>query len=506
MIRSFLVTSILASTLATGAVLGAERYELVLSGGLVMDPESGLQAPRNVGVRAGKIVAISESDLIGQRTIDVRGKVVAPGFIDLHSHGQNLLGGRVQAFDGVTTALENEIGQFPVAAAYADAAAPGRAIHYGYSVAWDLVRASVLAGAGPDGTLPGRAAAREKAASSVARAATTQERSEILTLLERGLDDGALGIGLALGYVPGATPEEVHEVSELAARRGVTVFTHLRSGVSDFSATEEVIANAATTGAHWHIMHVYWDSEEQLDLLARALRAGLTITPDTKGWLSGSTFLGAPFLSAAALQASGGTPHDLLYYGRRIESFDELEQLRARDPGALIIALEPNDDIVDTHRREETARRLRTPGWVLASDTMPWMTPQSQLVPATAWPLPRTAWAHPRSAATYTRVLQTYVREWRLASLMDVLRAGSLNPARELEQSVAQFRDKGRLKIGADADLIVFDPERVTAVATVEQPAALSVGMEYVLVGGTLLIDKGRLNTRALPGQAIRRH
>jgi len=505
MIKPSLIVLALASILEIGAASSAERYDLVLRGGLLMDPESGLQAPRDLGVRDGKIAAISAISLEGERVIDARGKVVAPGFIDVHSHGQNLLGGRVQAFDGVTTALESEIGQFPVKAAYDDAAASGRAIHYGYTVAWDLARASVLAGASPDGTLPGRAAAREKAAQSLGRAATVEERARILKLLERGVDEGAVGIGFALGYVPGTTSEEAHDVSVLAAEKGITVFVHMRSGISDFAATEEVIANAATTGAHWHIMHVYWDSDEQISMLERAMRSGLPITPDTKGWLSSSTFLGAPFLSATALKASGDSPNDILYYGRRIASFEELEQLRARDPGALIIALEARDDTVDIHKREETARRLKAPGWVLASDTMPWTTPQSQLVPATSWPLPPTAWAHPRSAATYSRVIEKYVREWKLVSLMDVIRAGSLNPARELEQSVPQFRDKGRLRVGADADIIVFDPERVAAVATVEQPAALSTGMDYVLVGGTPLIEKGRLNTTVFPGKAIRR-
>ncbi|MBS0417016.1 MAG: amidohydrolase family protein [Proteobacteria bacterium] len=503
--KSFLVALALAGSLMAGDGRGAQRYDVVLRGGLVMDPESGLQAPRNLGLRAGKVAAISEAPLTGDRVIDVRGRVVAPGFVDVHSHAQSLLGGRVQAFDGVTTAIESEIGQFPVAAAYTDALTPGRAIHYGYTVAWDLIRDSVLGGASPDGTLRGRAASRAKAAQTIGRAATPEERQKILQLLERSIDEGAVGIGLALGYIPGATPEEVQEVSQLAARKGVTVFVHMRSGVSDFAATEEVIANAATTGAHWHIMHVYWDSDEQLDMLARAMRAGLPITPDTKGWLSSSTFLGAPFLSAAALRASGDSPNDILYYGRRIASDEELEQLRARDPGALIVALEKYDDTVDLHKREETARRLKTPGWVLATDAMPWTTPQSQPVPATTWPLPRNAWAHPRSAATYSRVIQEYVRNWKLVSLMDVLRASSLNPARELEQSVPQLHDKGRIRVGADADIIVFDPEKVAAMATVEQPAALSAGMEYVLVAGTLLIDKGRLNTAVFPGKAIRR-
>lgn len=119
----------LAGLTPFSASLAAEPFDIVLKGGLAMDPETGLQAVRDIGVRDGRIAAISEAPLSGTRIIDARGRVVAPGFVDLHSHAQNLLGGRVQAFDGVTTAMEDEVGQLPVAAAYDRAARSGRAIN-----------------------------------------------------------------------------------------------------------------------------------------------------------------------------------------------------------------------------------------------------------------------------------------------------------------------------------------------------------------------------------------
>lgn len=147
-----------ALLLATGLLVGhaqAQTYDLIIRGGRVMDPESGLEAVRNVAVRDGKIAAITQERLAGKQTIDAKGRVVAPGFIDIHSHGQNLVGSRVQAFDGVTTAFESEVGQLPIALAYDKAAGSGRAINYGYTVSWSLARMKVLGGATPDGTVQG---------------------------------------------------------------------------------------------------------------------------------------------------------------------------------------------------------------------------------------------------------------------------------------------------------------------------------------------------------------
>jgi N-acyl-D-glutamate deacylase len=503
MMRALLIA--IGAAVLLGGQAQAQSYDLVIRGGLVMDPESGLEAVRNVAVHEGKIVAITQERLRGKQTIDAQGRVVAPGFIDIHSHSQNLVGSRVQAFDGVTTAFESEVGQLPIAMAYEKAAASGRAINHGYTVSWSLARMKVLGGATPDGTVQGISEALEKAASHAGDRASAQQLEQILALLEQGLDEGATGIGLALGYLPGATEEEVLAVSKLAARRGVAVFVHMRSTVGALAATEEVIANAAVTGAHWYIMHVYLDSREGIEAVELARRAGLRITPETLGWLSGSTYIDAPFLRADALRKAGRPASMILYYGRRVASYDELAQLQASDPKAHIVTLPAQDDESDPVRRAEIARRLKTPGWVLASDAMPWQQFPTAYLPEHTWPLPAKAWAHPRGAATYTRIIQKYVREWQLVGLMDVLRAGSLNPARELEASIPALRNKGRLQVGADADIIVFDPARIAATPSVEKPATLPSGMDYVIVNGVALIERGRMDPALLPGKQIRR-
>ena len=115
-------------------------FDIVIQNGRVIDPETGLDAVRSVGVRADRIAAVSSEQLEGEIIIDATGKVVAPGFVDLHAHGQRILAARVQALDGVTTALELEGGVLPVGTFYDRAVEEGRPIHFGASVNWASAR------------------------------------------------------------------------------------------------------------------------------------------------------------------------------------------------------------------------------------------------------------------------------------------------------------------------------------------------------------------------------
>src|SRR5215471_9001038 len=168
--------------LAMAGPAKAQTYDLVISGGRVLDPASGLDAVRFVAVQGDKIAAISATALRGRRTIDARGLVVAPGFIDLHSHGQTPENYRFKARDGVTTALEMEVGANPVAAWYRE-----REGH------------SLINFGATSGDIPSRIAMMHDSSkflprdNAVNRAATPQEFRQVLDVIARGLDEGALG-------------------------------------------------------------------------------------------------------------------------------------------------------------------------------------------------------------------------------------------------------------------------------------------------------------------------
>jgi N-acyl-D-glutamate deacylase len=485
-------------------------YDLVINDGRVLDPASGLDAVRSLGIADGRIAAISRTPLVGTQVIDAAGDVVGPGFIDYHSHGGTLLSGRLQAFDGVTTAIEAEVGQLPVARAYERAAREGRATNYGWTASWGLARMQVLGGVVPDGSMESFKQGTQN--NRWVRAATPEEREAILGLVDEGLEQGALGIGLVSGYAPDVPHAEIRALSRLAAAHRVPIMTHPRfwggaDPAGDIAATQEIISNAITTGAHWYMCHISLATvEETQEMIAAARKRGAHVDVEALVSETGSTFLGAEFLAPGELAgfSRGFVPSDILYYGEPIPNEQELVRLRREDPSALIFLLH-RDSENDLGHRATQRKSFDFPGTILGSDAMPWQDRQGNYIPSDAWPLPSEAWAHPRSHATYTRFLARWVRDWQEFGLMDAFRLGSYNPARALEDEVPALKHKGRIEVGADADLLVFDLSEIRVRATLENPLPHSEGMRFVIVHGTPVIREGELDVEAKPGRPVRR-
>ncbi|MDE0885672.1 MAG: amidohydrolase family protein [Myxococcota bacterium] len=500
----------LAGVLAMPSLAGESIHDLVIKGGHVVDPASGLDAIRNIGITSGRIAAISSEPLAGRESIDASGSTVGPGFIDLHAHGGTLLSGRLQAYDGVTTAIEGEVGQLPVAKAYALAEEEGRATNFGWTASWGLARMQVLAGVEADGTMNSFKQGTRDARWT--RRATPAEESAIFKLVQESLDQGALGIGLISGYAPEVPHSEIQALSHMAAREGVPIMVHPRfwGGADpggDVAATQEIIANAITTGAHWYICHLSLASVSQTQpMIAAARKKGAHIDVEVLVSETGSTFLGAEFLAPEELPhfSRGFVPSDILYYGKPIKNDEELLRLRADDPTAMIFLLH-RDSEKNLEHRSIQRQSFDFAGVILGSDGMPWQDREGNYIPGDAWPLPSSAWAHPRGQATYTRFLQLWVREWKEFSLMDAFRMGSYNPARALEDEVPGMKRKGRVAVGADADLVIFDLAEINVRATLEDPLPHTEGMKYVLVHGVPVIREGILDPSARPGKAVRR-
>jgi cytosine/adenosine deaminase-related metal-dependent hydrolase len=483
------------------------RCQLALTGARVIDPESGLDDVRTVGISDGTIAAVTADEVPAETVVDVSGHVLAPGFIDLHSHAQSLTGMRLQALDGVTTALELEAGALPVRDRYQRSIEEGRPINFGFSVSWALARLHLFDGvplAATDSILSGHQA-RPGWRAPVGPA----DRARLLDLLEANVADGAVGIGVLLGYAPETSRDEYFQLAALAGRLGVPVFTHARymgGGEEPHTSLEgavEVIAAAAGTGAQMHLCHVNSTSDRMIDEVAEAvLRArgyGVRVSTEAYPYGASSTVIGAPFFTPERL-ARVGIPTTALTYlptGERVASLDRLAELRERDPGGNVIFewLDERDDA----DRAVLLRSLLLAETAIASDAMPLTGAPA----GDAWPVPTEARVHPRSLGTFARTFRWLVRELGVLSLTEAVRRCSLLPAQILAESVPVMRRKGRVRVGADADLVVFDPETISDRATYTSVTP-STGLAHVLVDGVFVVRDGSLIATANPGQPIR--
>jgi N-acyl-D-glutamate deacylase len=502
---------ILCLTVVLAAQAQPRPYDLVIANGRAVDPETGFDAVRWIGIRDGRIASISAIPLRGARQIDAKGHVVAPGFIDLHAHGQQLAAARMQAFDGVTTALELEAGTLPVGKAYDAVAKEGRPINYGFSASWVFGRIAEKEGMEPDGAITFFQEAQKRQGWQFSIADSAQI-ARIIARVEQGLKEGALGIGVLSGYAPGHGRKEYFAVGQLARAYNVPTFTHVRflsviEPSSSFEAYEELIAVAAGTGAHMHISHLNSTSTRDIPVIADLLRGaqsrGLRITTEAYPYAAGSTVVGAEIFRGNWRERMGGAKASDLELEGRPFTDSSLAVAQATTPGTWVVIhfMRPETNPADQAFLDQS---VLFPGGAIASDGMPW-TSKGRTITEDAWPLPADAFAHPRSAGTFSRFIRDYVRERRKVDLREALRRVSLTPAKILEESVPQMRRKGRLQLGMDADLVVFDLNTIADQATYVQPNQRSVGMRHVIVNGVPVILEGELVRDALPGKAIRR-
>lgn len=476
--RSFVVCLALAAVLARP--LSAQAvYDVVIRGGRVIDPESRLDSVRNVGIRGGRIAAISRGPLRGMQVIDARGLVVAPGFIDLHAHGQDDENYQLFALDGVTTALELEAGTENVAAFYAER--EGKAlINFGASASHIKARMSVM----HDGGVAARTLLPlDSAGYNVANDA---QIAEMRRHIEAGLSAGGLGVGMGLQYTPAATKYEVLETFRSAARFRAPVFVHTRSWGerdpgSSVESYMEVIAASAISGAPVHIVHLNSTSLEAtprtLAMIADARARGLDVTTEAYPYIAGMTEIASPLLDRYV--TGPDSLFSTLMLARTGERLTRATFLANRKPGEVVILF--------ANTPEMEAMAITSPLTAIASD--------GGL---------RKGIGHPRAAGTYARVLGYYVRDSKQLTMMDAIRKMTLMPAQRLEALAPMFRNKGRLRVGADADVVMFDPATVSDKSTYLKPALGSIGFRHVLVGGVPIVVDGAIQTGRYPGRGAR--
>jgi dihydroorotase len=499
--RFTLTALTILSLVLPGAPIRAAEYDLVIHNGRVMNPANGLDSVRDIGIRDGSIAALSREPLSGEQEVDATGLVVAPGFIDLHAHGQREFESWLQAQDGVTTQLEMEAGVYPVAAWY-ELRAGRSPINYGATVGHPPVRIVTMVNLDSLGLteldlavgllnnphFDAIAAQRSWALD----AASEEQLTAMKQRVQRGLDDGALGIGYGINYTAGATREEIYRMFALAAANGVTNFVHSRFGYErelggSVDAVQELLANAAATGAGVHIVHIGSSGGSRVPLLLEMIDSaqgqGIDVTTEVYPYTAWSTFIGAALFDGDFKQNLGIDYGDieLPSTGERLDQA-RFERLRAEAPQTIIVG--------HGMQEQNVSAAIAHPGVMIASDGMFYHEGR----------------AHPRGAGTFSRVLGYYVREKGTLGLMEALGKMSYLPATRLENAVPQMKRKGRIGIGADADLVVFDPQRISDRATFAEPAQPSTGIEHVLVNGVFVVFEGEAQTDNYPGQAVRRN
>lgn len=483
----------------------------LLAGGRVIDPETGHDSVADVLVDGATVSAVGPALTAppGVRVLDVSGLVVGPGFIDLHSHAHSIAGLRLQAMDGVTTALDLEAGLMPVASAYEKAALDGRPVNYGFSASWADGRGQVLAGAHPHADV--FASLRLLGDERWQKSSTAAQLDAWTGLLREEIADGALGVGILVGYAPRSDPAEYLAAARLAAEAGVPTWTHVRELVEADPTTpvdgaSELVRAAAETGAHMHHCHVNSTSRRHIERvltdIAGAQREGSRVTIEAYPYGAGATAVGAVFLAPERLAAWGIGPANivLLPSGERVADAARLRQVRAEDPASSCI-VEFLDE-TDPGDSDLLRRSLEFPDAIVASDSMPVLWPGGEHE-STEWPLPPGGNAHPRTAGTYCRALRTMVRETGVWTWLEAFRRCSYLPARTLDFAPSA-RGKGRLSAGADADIVVIDPSVVTDVATYTDPIRASVGVRHLFVAGQAVVAGGELLVDSLPGRAVR--
>lgn len=469
--RTFLQTSTAALSGFAAVPIGLQSdYDIVILNGRVIDPDSKLDAVLNIGINGHRIAAVTQRALRGERTIDAKGLVVAPGFIDPIAHGQNLDNDRVQVFDGVTTKLQMESG-VEDQIAWHKTHKGNRILNYGAGCGHSHAREKFLTNV-PDYNL---AVANDAQVASMAN------------YLDGELAKGALGIGFGLEYNPASTRWEVLQMFKVAGKHRASCHVHTRYGTlleeqSNITAIQEVIASAVLYGAPAHIVHVpsmaLGNTTRALEIIAQAQRRGLDVSCDFYPYTAFGTGL-ASEVFAPGWEEKFGMSYGDLEWAKTHERLTKESFEKYRAEGGFVIA----------HCIPENAVQaaVRAPFCMVGSD--------GSL---------RDGVGHPRSSGTFARILGRYVRELKIISLPDAIRKMTVLTAKRFEARCPAFKRKGRLQVGCDADIVVFDPKSVTDRSTYAEPGLRSAGFRDVIVGGTTVIKDGDLIESARPGKPLR--
>jgi dihydroorotase-like cyclic amidohydrolase len=507
-IRSKIMVVMLSAFLGGFAVVPAEAsdYDVVILNGRVMDPETKFDAVRNVGVKDGRIAVITKGKIAGKETIDAKGLVVAPGFIDEHFHWTRPIGYKLALRDGVTTAMDLEAGVYgPRVDEWYKMHAGKSQVNYGTASGHEFARSKVMQKLPDSDLLDAPFSVVKSRASGTAwfeKVANLDEGNRMLSLIDEGLRQGALGIASTVGYIPGATAREMFEVQRVGANYGRPTSVHLRytpgTVTTEANGAQEILANANALGAPAIINHFNnpgWELVQEL--LVRMRAQGHNVWGEIYPYAAGQTTINAAFVKPENWVEKLGNQYEKTMQDPLSGEFYTLEKYKkvlAEAPATQIVLYKmPPDSIPDW---------CRLPGVVFASDAMmmpggwddepKWDTPYEKI--------PNT---HPRLAGTHGTCLRI-AREQGIP-LMQILEASGYNAAKYLgDTGLKAMKERGRLQKGMVADITILDPKIVKDNATYAKGTLPTTGIPYVIVNGTIVVKDSRVLKDVNPGQPIR--
>lgn len=477
------------------------EFDVVILNGRVMDPETNFDAVRNVGVKDGKIALITEVQISGKESIDASGHVVTAGFIETHNHWQRAMGYKMMLRDGVTSTFDLEYGTVGTRVAEWYQEREGNCqVNFGTASSHEAARSLVLDGYKDIYDAPVAHFGRDpKYTKWSSYHPTLEEGNEVLKVVDKGLQDGAVGIGSTLGYMrDGASTREVFELQKLGGKYGRQFGAHVRLTPGTYdqesNSAQEILANAAALGAPVLVCHFNnngWDLVEEL--IAGLNERGINAWGEIYPYAAGQTNVNAVFLEPEIWVDQLGHKYEETMVDPVTGEFltrEARDELIARDPTHEIILYKmPKEDVV---------KWLKLKGATMANDAIfpeeadpDWDTPYDSL-----------GNMHPRTPGA--RGLSLQLGRENNIPLMHTLSQLSYNSAKHLgDMGLKSMQERGRMQEGMVADIVILDPKTVSATSSYEKGNAVTTGIPFVLVNGVIVVERSKV-LKVFPGKPIR--